>query len=728
MSERDLLELAAHFDRTGQPLHAIQCLLGLLGMEGKLLPDVETRARARLGRLLVHHTHNLRQAKTHLQTAQQLCGRLRGMHCLKAEVASSLGELCRCMGDADMGVAALRQGLDACAAGAASSERAALPRWVAHLHMQLSDLHAAVGADADAQASVAAGLEAATKAELLPEALLFRLSAVQLSMLAGGDNAARVTAALRDARAAAGAVAAARAGEDGAAGAAHAFVLYSQLHLELLQLIQNLAVGAISEFDVSPGPGGGPALIQGIDVLLSEVEDRGPGELGYSWIPPPAMRCIALLAASELLAASGSVAEAGQQLDAAESALASARASLGLPPPPQHHPGSSRSAGPPPPPGADGGADGTGIPTGQPSTDAAAAAAVAGTLDRVPRADQLSASLLGDDTLDHVELWEARPLAVLALAVGGQRAQLALLQGQYAVARGHVLGCMAQLLVSPTLRPLAPHVHTLAGLYCHGVGQYTAAEGHFGAAQALHEGVGSATGRDVSAAAAAAALRACALLAQDAPDSVSRAIEAIGGLQDASSPSTAPGGPSASAVLHTHARAGRHARCALQLVSGLVRLRLAASATSADASAEQARAAKLALSKALKVAHQTVRHHQLVTSVMLAMVPVQLRSGAVGGGGGGAAAGGTAGGDVAGAAQMLSSADLLARNNGDGATRAAVKRAMLDVLAAQGADEGTLAAARTDADARAAKLARAREGAVAADPRAHAAVMAWGLA
>jgi hypothetical protein len=318
---------------------------------------------------------------------------------------------------------------------------------------------------------------------------------------------------------------------------------------------------------------------------------------------------------------------------------------------------------------------------------------------------------------------------VLALAAGGQRAQLALLQGQYAVARGHVLGCMAQLLVSPTLRPLAPHVHTLAGLYCHGVGQYAAAEGHFGAAQALHEGAGT-TGVDASAAAAAAALRACALLAHDAPDAVSRAIEALGGLNDAAGASSAQPHPQ-----HAHAGAGRQARCALQLVSGLVRLRLAASATSAEAGAEQARAAKLALSKALKVAHQAVRHHQLVTSVMLAMVPVQLRPGAgggtaavTGGAGGSSAAGGNGNSDVAGAAQMLGSADLLARNNGDGATRTAVKRAMLDVLAAQGADEGNLASARADADARAAKLARAREGAAAADPRAHAAVLAWGLA
>ncbi len=60
--------LASKFERDGCPLPAIHCLQGLVGLKG-LLPDFEARARAKLGRLLLYHTKNLRQSKSNLQQA-----------------------------------------------------------------------------------------------------------------------------------------------------------------------------------------------------------------------------------------------------------------------------------------------------------------------------------------------------------------------------------------------------------------------------------------------------------------------------------------------------------------------------------------------------------------------------------------------------------------------------------------------------------------------------------
>jgi hypothetical protein len=59
--------LAAKFEAENCPQQAVACLLGLLGQS--LLPDAEVRARLQLARLLMRHTHNLREAKTHLQRA-----------------------------------------------------------------------------------------------------------------------------------------------------------------------------------------------------------------------------------------------------------------------------------------------------------------------------------------------------------------------------------------------------------------------------------------------------------------------------------------------------------------------------------------------------------------------------------------------------------------------------------------------------------------------------------
>ena len=77
----------------------------------------------------------------------------------------------------------------------------------------------------------------------------------------------------------------------------------------------------------------------------------------------------------------------------------------------------------------------------------------------------------------------------------------------------------------------------------------------------------------------------------------------------------------------------------------------------------------------LQSAHTKLNHHQLVTTLMVGLAPLQLGAGSattasgvpVGDIGGGAR-------DVAGAEQMLNSAGLLTRNNGDVSTRAAIKK------------------------------------------------------
>lgn len=62
--------LASRFEAQGQHLRAIHCLHCALSLpEQLLLPDQEARLRARLGRLLLRHTHNLRMARVNLQQA-----------------------------------------------------------------------------------------------------------------------------------------------------------------------------------------------------------------------------------------------------------------------------------------------------------------------------------------------------------------------------------------------------------------------------------------------------------------------------------------------------------------------------------------------------------------------------------------------------------------------------------------------------------------------------------
>lgn len=63
-----LVLLAARFEAEGNPLQAIHCLLALLKSRN-LAPDQEARARLSLGRLLIDHTCNHKDALKELLKA-----------------------------------------------------------------------------------------------------------------------------------------------------------------------------------------------------------------------------------------------------------------------------------------------------------------------------------------------------------------------------------------------------------------------------------------------------------------------------------------------------------------------------------------------------------------------------------------------------------------------------------------------------------------------------------
>lgn len=70
--------LAAKFEGEGQPLPAIHALYALLQQRTHLLPDQEAVARCTLGRLLLEHTTNLKEARQELMAAVR--GRCVGAH------------------------------------------------------------------------------------------------------------------------------------------------------------------------------------------------------------------------------------------------------------------------------------------------------------------------------------------------------------------------------------------------------------------------------------------------------------------------------------------------------------------------------------------------------------------------------------------------------------------------------------------------------------------------
>ena len=66
--------LASNLEHQGCPLQAINCLQARISL--KLLPDQEARARISLGRLLLMHTMNHKDAKQQLMKAVRNWGNL----------------------------------------------------------------------------------------------------------------------------------------------------------------------------------------------------------------------------------------------------------------------------------------------------------------------------------------------------------------------------------------------------------------------------------------------------------------------------------------------------------------------------------------------------------------------------------------------------------------------------------------------------------------------------
>ncbi|KAJ9529431.1 hypothetical protein QJQ45_013706 [Haematococcus lacustris] len=122
-----LLLLASRWEAQGHPLLAVRCLSALL-QGAALLPDHEAKVRLSLGRLLVNHSCNFKDAERELLRVQALVGQLLGSYLLKCEVCFLLGRNYRSQGDVTSQVRswamqAYEQGLQACEAGKASRDR-----------------------------------------------------------------------------------------------------------------------------------------------------------------------------------------------------------------------------------------------------------------------------------------------------------------------------------------------------------------------------------------------------------------------------------------------------------------------------------------------------------------------------------------------------------------------------------------------------------------------------
>eukprot|EP00798_Chlamydomonas_sp_ICE-L_P018304 gene18304-24764_t len=290
--------MAKELDGQNCPLQAIHCWQAQLGLQ--LLPDKEVRARMHLGRLLMQHTRNYKDARQHLQSAQQMALKLLGNHCLKCEVLSQLGLFYKTIAaDAACSMQVLRQGLECCEQGKESSERLLLDRWACYFHFHLADCQAALGQQQDSEQSLEMGAERAASASLNDYTLLSVLFRLQLSILQYDQQQSQALISsineliwLQD-----GSTAPAMA------NLPEAFVSYAMLHFNVLQILLSLRSGSIAEIsDRNADEPNSLLVVESSEALLNEVEGK---QSGYQWLPHPVIRAILALVSATVLGSGG---------------------------------------------------------------------------------------------------------------------------------------------------------------------------------------------------------------------------------------------------------------------------------------------------------------------------------------------------------------------------------------------------------------------------------------
>jgi MAternally-affected-uncoordination protein len=104
--------LAEGFEKTGCIAQAIKCLEAICQSHVSFLPIVEVKTRLRIATLLLQHTDNITQAKTHLERAQLLLKQIPACFELKCRAYSLLSRCYLLVGTISSVKQTLRKGIE----------------------------------------------------------------------------------------------------------------------------------------------------------------------------------------------------------------------------------------------------------------------------------------------------------------------------------------------------------------------------------------------------------------------------------------------------------------------------------------------------------------------------------------------------------------------------------------------------------------------------------------
>ncbi|KAF6255054.1 cohesin loading factor [Scenedesmus sp. NREL 46B-D3] len=430
--------LASRLTADGHFLQAIKCYTALLTQP--LLPADEATARLQLAQLLLEHTHNLPDAKLHLQKADMLVAQLPSQSLLKCEVLAQLGRAHKYLGETSFRRQCYLKGLDLCkqhiSSNSHSSSTRGVAEWAVYFHLHTAESYTTEQDSLKAAEHADAAAELAQQQGLLEQQLLCVMFKLQVIMLSWDT---------REAEQAVGTAAAVlQQLEQQAAPASPAFPAMLKLQFTMLQVMLSIHAGNFE--DLAPPSQNPPHIVSDLESQLDALlqllgqQQQQQQQLPYRWLPPAALGALVQLLAAVILKPGGKVKQAllhiSRGLQLVEQQLAA-----------QH--------------------------VGPTTTEA---------------------------SLDHISTYEVRGCLVLHVLLLEVQQQLQLLSANYAAACQAACESIALLQRFPgLLGSMRPSVHLAAGLYAQSMNAFDAAQAHFCKAAASHDHHMSVCGRCLAA-------------------------------------------------------------------------------------------------------------------------------------------------------------------------------------------------------------------------------------
>mmetsp|Transcript_32135 Transcript_32135/g.91160 ORF Transcript_32135/g.91160 Transcript_32135/m.91160 type:complete len:637 (+) Transcript_32135:111-2021(+) len=412
-----LLLLAGQFQSEGAITSAIRCLEAIAQSPQPLYPLTEGQARRQLASLLLAHTHNVGEAKKHLEKTQLLLGKISGNWELKMGVVSDLGRCHKLLGNVRLQGQMYQTGLDMCQDAQQQGGCANRQLWEIHFLLRLADSLVTSGQSHQAAAMVEAGMSRLDVTKIDPRlkihCLLFILQ-LQLVDEAGPDM---VQQTLMEANAIFTSLPAERSTEH--------MTLQLKVHFHVLRVLMLLRTGNHSELVAPLGeeghhrPSWMPATVCALEDLMSMLGGTEGVAWEYEWMTPASVMALVHLLCAQMLQPLSKLKHVAAHLQKCQSIAEAELSKLGV--------------------------------------------------DYTPAADGSSKEML----LPHHAIWDSRLLLVLRFLALEGKAHVHLTLVDLQTVQAVICDAVGMVRSFPTLlQQLEPSISFLIGLYCHSMSAF----------------------------------------------------------------------------------------------------------------------------------------------------------------------------------------------------------------------------------------------------------------